>query len=192
MWAIFFVGAILGMLLPTVLMRHLVLLSGREPTEDNIPTFAAEILDAQYGRFLFYLALVLGFLILFDTQVAIFESLVRNLVDTANGVSNRFRDFTGGDPRRFYFPYMIFLTIVIAGIIRLAAPAELILVTANMSNFGALFFPFVLMYLNSRLPTPAKPPGYAYVLLVLNTLFFGFFFINFAWDTFVGGPLIEF
>ncbi|HEV3473407.1 MAG TPA: Nramp family divalent metal transporter [Actinomycetota bacterium] len=192
MWAIFFVGAILGMLLPTVLMRHLVLLSGREPTEENIPTFAAEILGSQYGSFLFYLALILGFLILFDTQVAIFEALVRNFVDTVNGVSARFRAFTAGDPRRFYFPYMIFLTIVIAGIIRLAAPAQLILITANMSNFGALFFPFVLMYLNSKLPRPAKPPAYVYVLLLLNTLFFGFFFINFVWDTFVGGPLIKF
>jgi hypothetical protein len=192
MWGIFFTGAILGMLLPTLLMRHLVLLSGREPTEDNIPTFAAEILDAEYGRFLFYLALLLGFFILFDTQVAIFEALVRNFTDAMNSVSSGFRRMTEGDPRRFYFPYMIFLLIVIAIIVRLAAPARLISITANMSNFGALFFPFVLMYLNSRLPRVARPPGYVYVLLFLNVVFFGFFFINFVFDTFVGGPLIEF
>jgi hypothetical protein len=192
MWGIFFTGAILGMLLPTLLMRHLVLLSGREPTEDNIPTFAAEILDAEYGRFLFYLALLLGFFILFDTQVAIFEALVRNFTDAMNSSSSRFRRLTEGDPRRFYFPYMIFLLIVIALIVRLAAPTRLISITANMSNFAALFFPFVLMYLNSKLPRAARPPGYVYVLLLVNVVFFGFFFVNFVFDTFVGGPLIEF
>jgi hypothetical protein len=192
MWAIFFVGAILGMLLPTILMRQLVLLSGREPTEDNIPTFAAEILEAEYGRFLFYLALLIGFLILFDTQVAIFEALVRNFTDAMNATSTKFREFTAGDPRRFYFPYMIFLLVVIAIIITIAAPARLILVTANMSNFAALFFPWVLIYLNSRLPAPARIRGWGKVLLVLNFLFFGFFFVNFFWDTFVGGPLVEF
>ena len=192
MWGIFFAGAIIGMLLPTLLVTHLAEISGRVPTEDNIPTFAAEVLNSEYGRPLFYLALVLGFLILFDTQVAIFESLVRNFTDAMNAISPRFRNFTSGDPRRFYFPYMIFLTIVISVIVRLAAPARLISITANMSNFGALFFPFVLMYLNSKLPRPARPRPYSYVFLVLNVLFFGFFFVNFIFDTFLGGPLVEF
>jgi len=48
----------------------------------------------------------------------------------------------------------------------------------------------VLMYLNSKLPKPARPPKYTYVILVLNVIFFGFFFINFVWDTFFGSPLI--
>ena len=192
MWGIFFVGAILGMLLPTILMRQLVLLSGRAPTEENIPTFAAEILESEYGRGLFYLALLLGFLILFDTQVAIFEALVRNFTDSMNAISPGFRRLTSGDPRRFYFPFMIFLLVIIAIIVRLAFPARLISITANMSNFGALFFPFVLMYLNSKLPRAAKPPGYTYVLLFLNFLFFGFFFVNFVADTFFGGPLVVF
>ncbi|MBA3430127.1 MAG: Nramp family divalent metal transporter [Actinobacteria bacterium] len=192
MWGIFFVGAVLGMFLPTILMRQLVLLSGRNPTEENIPTFAAEILNAEYGRFLFYLVLLLGFLILFDTQVAIFESLVRNFTDAMNAMSPGFRRLTAGDPRRFYFPFMIFLLIIIAIIVRLAAPARLVSITANMSNFGALFFPFVLMYLNSKLPRAARPPGYTYVLLLLFALFFGFFFVNFVYDTFLGGPLVVF
>jgi hypothetical protein len=68
--------------------------------------------------------------------------------------------------------------------VRLALPARLIQVTANMSNFGALFVPFVLMYRNSKLPRAARQPGYAYVLLFLNFLFFGFFFINFVADEF--------
>ncbi len=77
-------------------------------------------------------------------------------------------------------------------IIRLAAPTRVISITANMSNFGALFFPFVLIYLNTKLPKAARPPFYTKVLLVLNFLFFGFFFVNFVFDTFLGGALITF
>ena len=61
-----------------------------------------------------------------------------------------------------------------------------------MSNFGALMFPFVLMYLNSRLPKPARPRPWHYILLVANVLFFGFFFVNFAYEFITGTPLVSF
>ena len=48
-WAVFFVGAMLGMLLPTILMAHIVATTGEEPTTANVPTFAAEKLGEQYG-----------------------------------------------------------------------------------------------------------------------------------------------
>jgi hypothetical protein len=59
------------------------------------------------------------------------------------------------------------------------------------SNLGALICPFLLMYLNSKLPRPARPHWWHYVILVLNFLFFGFFFVNFIAD-FVGDPLVTF
>jgi len=191
MWGVFFVGAIVGMLLPTVLMRHLVLVSGREPTEENIPTFAADILSQQYGSFLFYAALLVGFLILFDTQVGIFEALVRNMTDTL-GMSRRFQALVSGDPRKFYYPFMVALLIVIGIFLQFFQPATLILISANMSNFGALIFPFVLMYLNSKLPRVARPGPLTYVILVLNFLFFGFFFINFVFQELTGEALVTF
>jgi hypothetical protein len=96
-----------------------------------------------------------------------------------------------GDPRRFYYPFMLVLLVIIAIILHLALPVELIQWSANMSNFGALIFPFMLMYLNSRLPRPARPRPWHYVLLVANFLFFGFFFVNFIAD-FFGNPLVTF
>jgi hypothetical protein len=61
-----------------------------------------------------------------------------------------------------------------------------------MSNLGALIFPFALMYLNSRLPRAARPRPWHYVILVLNVLFFGFFFVNFAYEFFSGEALFVF
>jgi hypothetical protein len=191
MWGIFFTGAMVGMLLPTVLMRQLVLSSGRQPTKENVPTFAAEILGDQYGRWLFYLTLLVGFLILFDTQLGLFEGLVRNMTDAVNS-SARIRAATGGDLRRFYFAFMIVLTIVIGIVLRSFQPVGLIELSANMANLGALIFPFLFIYLNRRLPKVARPSKWAYVGLMANVVFFGFFFVNFVVEKVSGSPLVTF
>ncbi|WP_232666302.1 Nramp family divalent metal transporter [Pseudonocardia sp. TRM90224] len=191
MWGVFFVGAMLGMLLPTVLMSHAVALSGEQPTTANVPTFVASALAAEYGSGMFYLMLAVGVLILFSTQLGIFEAMVRVVTDAAPALSPRLRALIEGDPRRFYYPFMIALLIAIAIILHLALPVALVQFSANMSNLGALIYPFLLIYLNSRLPRAARPRPWHYVILILNFLFFGFFFINFVAD-FFGEPLVTF
>jgi hypothetical protein len=81
---------------------------------------------------------------------------------------------------------------VIAVALHLAVPVQLVQNSANISNFGALIFPFMLMYLNSRLPMAARPRPWHYVLLVLNTLFFGFFFTNWVYELIRGVPMVSF
>jgi hypothetical protein len=191
MWGVFFVGAILGMLLPTVLMSQAVALSGEQPTTATVPTFVASALAPEYGQGMFYLMLLIGVLVLFSTQLGIFEALVRVVTDAAPAVSPRLRGLIESDPRRFYYPFMIAMLVVISIVIHLALPVALVQFSANMSNLGALIYPFLLMYLNSKLPRPARPRPWHYVLLVLNFLFFGFFFVNFVAD-FFGDPLIVF
>jgi hypothetical protein len=191
MWVVFFGGAMIGMYLPIILMRQMVLLTGEKPTQANVPTFVANALDQQYGRWLFYIALFIGFLILFDTQLGIFEALVRNMTDAVN-TSPRLQQAISGDPRRFYYPFMIVLTAVIGLFLQFFQPATLVLISANMSNFGALIFPFLLIYLNSRLPKTARPKAWSYVILLLNFVFFGFFFLNFVFDQLTGEALIQF
>ncbi len=190
MWGVFFIGAMLGMLLPTVLMAHAVALSGQQPTAATVPTFVADTLRPEYGSGMFYLLLLMGVLILFSTQLGIFEAMVRVVTDAAPA-SARLRGLIGGDPRRFYYPFMILLLVVIALVLHLAVPVTLVQFSANMSNLGALIYPFLLMYLNSKLPRAARPRPWHYVVLALNVLFFGFFFINFVAD-FLGDPLVTF
>ncbi len=193
MWGVFAVGAFLGMFLPTLLVAHLASLPGVEkPTAATIPTYAADILGRFYSPVLAIWALLIGFLILYSTQLVVFELLVRNVVDAIYGVSPGFRRLIHEDPRRFYYPYMIALTIVIAILLHTTLPAGLILISANMSNLGALIYPFLLMYLNSRLPRPARMAWWSYVVLILNVLFFGFFFINFAVQQLTGQQLVRF
>jgi hypothetical protein len=190
MWGVFAVGAFLGMLLPTILMRTAADLVGEQPTEATVPTFVAESLRQEYGTFLFFIALLVGTLILFSTQLGIFEAMVRNFTDGVNGISPRFRRMVEGDPRRFYFPFMIVVLIVIGIVIHLQLPTGLITISANMSNFGALIFPFLLIYLNRKLPRAARPHWWQYVVLLIAAYFFGYFFINYVYGLFTGGDSI--
>jgi hypothetical protein len=191
MWGVFFVGAMLGMLLPTVLMSRAVEVSGRVPTEENVPTFVPDVLRVEHGDLVFYIALLMGVFILFSTQLGIFEGMVRVTTDASHGSSSRLRSWIEGDPRRFYYPFMIALLIVISIVIHTSPPVGLVEWSANMSNLGALLYPFMLIYLNRRLPRPARPRPWHYVILGLNVVFFGFFFINFIADYF-GDPLVTF
>lgn len=193
MWGVFAGGAFLGMLLPSLLVLQLSTDSGRKPSEENIITFAANILHSEYGAFLFYVVLLVGFLILFSTQMGIFEALVRNFVDSAHGVSPRLRrTIEAGDVRKLYYGYMVLVMIVISITIHLTVPATLLTTSANMSNLGGIVFPIVLIYLNSKLPRAARPSPIIYVIMVLFAIFSAFFFINFVTDTFFEEPLVVF
>jgi hypothetical protein len=180
MWAVFLPGALIGILMPGILVSSLADRSGSAPTEENMPTYVASQLD-QLGepRIYYWWALLVGFLILFSTQLVVFEMLVRNFVDAVYGSSARFRRAIGGDPRRFYYPFMVLLLIVISVIIFQALSTELLQWAANMSNLAALIAPFALMYLISKLPRPAKARWWSYAVLVCVSVYFGFFFLNF-------------
>jgi hypothetical protein len=188
MWLVFVPGALLGILLPGILISHLARETGTAPTRETMPTYAAEQLRATgEGDFFFYLALVIGFLVLFTTQIVVFEMLVRNFVDAVYGSSARFRRLLGGDPRKFYYPFMVLLAIVISIIIFQALPTSLVSWAANMSNLAALIMPLALMYLISRLPRPARAQWWSYAILVAVMVYFGFFFLNFLVGELSGG-----
>ena len=192
-WAVFFVGAIVGMMVPSILVRYLAILPGAKvPDQANMPIYAASELGLRYGSLLFYSTLFVGALTLFKTQCTILEMLVRNTTDAAYAMSERFRNFLKGDPRRFYYPFAAIMIILISVIIHLALPTSLLVISANTANFAALVFPFVVIYLNSRLPKPARLKWWGYLILILNVIFFGFFFFNFLVVQLRGTPLVKF
>jgi hypothetical protein len=117
--------------------------------------------------------------------------MVRTTTDASHATSSRLRSWIEGDPRKFYYPFMIVLLVIISIVIHIALPVGLVQWSANMSNFGALIYPFMLIYLNRQLPKPARPRPWHTVILLVNVLFFGFFFLNFVFDL-VGDPLITF
>src|SRR5512139_2419614 len=177
-WLVFFPGALVGMFIPSILVRWLATQPGAAtPTSANMPVYAATEL-AKQAAILFPLVLIIGSLILFKTQTTILEMLTRNTTDTAIAVSPRLRRWISGDSRRAYYVIAILFILVISIVIHLALPTDLLIISGNMSTLASIIFPFVLIYLNTKLPKPAKARWWSSVILILNVLFFGFFFVN--------------
>ncbi len=80
-WGVFFIGVLLGMLLPVLLVTELAARTGTAPSTENIATFAGVALGQLFGPTMFYMTLFVGVLILFSTKLGIFEALVRNIAD---------------------------------------------------------------------------------------------------------------
>ncbi|MHB8054624.1 MAG: hypothetical protein ACYDH3_05200 [Candidatus Aminicenantales bacterium] len=123
---------------------------------------------------------------------AILEMLIRNTADASYAMFPKLRDRTKGDVRKFYYPLAAAFIVVIGVIIHLQLPTDLVKTSANIANLASIVFPLVMIYLNAKLPRPARARWGNNVLLVLNVVFFGFFFLNFLAVTFTGSPLIQF
>ncbi len=192
-WGIFFTGCMIGVMTPCILVGYLASLPGADPPDRaSILVYAALQLGQKYGPILFGWALLMGFFILYTTQICILEALTRNVTDAAYGVSARFREWVKHDSRRFYYPIMFVLAVVISILIHLALPVDLIILSANLTNLASMIFPLVMIYLNRQLPKPARIKWWSYVVLGANVVFFGFFFINFVVIQATGAPLVRF
>jgi hypothetical protein len=191
-WVVFFIGAMIGMFIPSTLCVALTKLPGAGvPSIANIPVYVA-VEMSKISSFFFPFILLLGSLILFKTQYSILEILIRNTTDAANTVSPRLRAWTAGDPRKAYYTLAILFVIVVGILIHLALPTELLQISANMANLASLIFPFVLIYLNAKLPKPARATWWSIAVLLANVVFFGFFFINFLSLKMIGQPVVKF
>lgn len=191
-WVVFFVGALIGMFVPSVLAVALTQVPGAgTPDAANMPVYVATELSKRAG-FFFPFILLLGALVLFKTQTTVLEMLIRNTTDTAVALSPRLRGWIGGDPRKFYYLLAFGFIGIIGIIIHLALPTDLLQISANMANLASMIYPFVLIYLNTKLPKPARARWWSILILVLNVLFFGFFFVNFVALKATGRPLVVF
>ncbi|MFM8319439.1 MAG: Nramp family divalent metal transporter [Chloroflexota bacterium] len=198
-WGLYFICVLLGMLLPSVLGGYLVSTSGMPANTLDPVTLIATLLGQRFGQLLAGWALIVGFAVLYSTQMVVLELLTRNLTEAVYLSSARLQDWTGNDPRWVYYPVMLGLIIVITAAIYISGlvieqdlATRLSTISANMANLAAMIFPLLLIYLNRRLPRPARSSWWSTVVLVAMALFFGFFFVNFLSVQLTGAALVEF
>jgi hypothetical protein len=174
-WGIFFIGGVLGMVLPALLYVEF-LPAGTNILGLGIAAELAYSLGARAGALMAGLIGLLAAWILLKTQLDLIEGMVRAITDMLWAGSRRVREWRGGDVRRVY--YFVLAAVVVWGIIalRLAAPVMLLQIGANIASIVFIFASLHLLYINTRLlPQALRPPMWRRVTLVGMSIFYGIF-----------------
>jgi hypothetical protein len=174
-WGIFFLGALLGMMLPALLYVTFVA-PGTDIKGLAISAVLAQTIGATAAPWLGVGVAVLGAWLLFKTQLDCVEGMTRSITDILWTGSARVRTWRGGDVRAVY--YTVLIVVVAWGIIalRLAAPVMLLQIGANIAGVVFIIASLHVLYLNTRvLPAHLRPPAWRRVALVAMALFYAFF-----------------
>ncbi|MSR35579.1 MAG: hypothetical protein EXR95_02890 [Gemmatimonadetes bacterium] len=157
-WGVFFVGAILGMVLPGLLYVTF-LPRGTDIRGLGISAALASGIGAAAGPLLGGVIAFLGAWILFKTQLDQLEGMVRALTDIIWTGSRRLRAWRFGDVRALY--YSVLGVVVVWGItaMRLVQPIALLMIGANVAGAVLVIASLHLLYINTRLlPVHMRPP----------------------------------
>jgi hypothetical protein len=176
-WGIFFVGALLGMMLPALLYVTFVA-PGTDIKGLAISAVLANTIGATAGAMLGLLVAALGVWILFKTQLDVVEGMTRSVTDILWTGSERVRAWRGGDVRAIY--YSVLAVVVLWGIIalKLAQPVMLLQIGANIAGVIFVIASLHLLYLNTRvLPRALRPPPWRRAALLGMALFYGLFVV---------------
>ena len=174
-WAVFFAGAILGMVLPA-LMYVTFLPRGTDIQGLGISAALASAVASRAGATAGVAIAFLGAWILFKTQLDNLEGMVRAITDILWSGSRQVRAWRGGDVRAVY--YTVLAMLVVWGIIALGLAQPIVLLKIGANVAGAVFVISAphLLYVNTRLlPEHVRPPMWRRVALVAMTIFYGFF-----------------
>ena len=174
-WGVFFVGAILGMVLPALLYVTF-LPRGTDIQGLGISAALASAVTGRAGAAIGVVIAFLGAWILFKTQLDNLEGMVRAITDILWTGSHRVRAWRGGDVRAVY--YSVLATLVLWGTIALGLAQPIVLLKIGANVAGAVFVVAAphLLYVNTcLLPAHVRPPMWRRVALVAMTIFYGFF-----------------
>ena len=174
-WGVFFVGALLGMVLPALL--YVTFLPGGTDIRGlGIAATLAQSVRGTAGPALGFTVAFMGAWILFKTQLDIIEGMTRAITDILWTGSSRVRAWRGGDVRQIY--YSVLGAIVLWGIIglRLAQPIVLLQLGANMAGIVFIIGSLHILWVNTTLLAPElRPPLWRRAALVAMALFYGTF-----------------
>ena len=174
-WGVFFVGAIIGMMMPAMLYVTFIP-AGTNIQGLGIAAALAERAGTTVGAWLASLVAFLGAWLLFKTQLDNVEAMVRSITDMLWTGSSRLRAWRGGDVRAVY--YVVLAVVVAWGIfaLSLATPIKLLTLGANVAAFIFVVASIHLLYINTRLlPLELRPPMWRRVCLVVMAAFYAVF-----------------
>lgn len=174
-WGVFFIGALLGIMLPALLYVTFIP-RGTDIRGLGIAAALASGIGAHGGPLLAGLIALLGAWLLLKTQLDQVEAMTRAVTDILWGGSTRVRSWRGGDVRAVY--YSVLAAVCLWGMIalRLAQPIVLLQIGANVAGAVFVVASLHLLYVNTTLlPVELRPSIWRRAALVVMSLFYGFF-----------------
>jgi hypothetical protein len=185
-WGIFYFGAMIGMFLPGILYVG-VLPRGESLPSWGIAASSASGLILKLGNFGWFLALFFGFWIMYSTAISNVDLVVRQSSDMLWFASPGVRKFSKEDIRRIYYLLLIVFFIWACLFVNITIPIIIFAISANIANLTMALSAVLTMRLNRKvLPKEFRPAVWREVVLILNLLFFGFFFTLFLLNRFFG------
>lgn len=182
-WA---VGCFLGMMLPALITLQFVPFGTEFVNQFGIAVYQAQyIVLATGNEFLWNITLLVGFWILFSTQLGVTDAFVRIVTDIVWTVSST-EDISQRDVRFLYYSILLVFSLSGAAILLLdVEPLFLILIGANMAGLNMTIISLHTLYVNRKLlPPELKPPLWRELVVVLGAVFYGFLFFKAAPELF--------
>ena len=186
-WGVYFVGAMLGMVLPAVIYVTFIE-SGTDIRGLSIAAALANAMASQAGAVFGGAIALMGVWVLFKTQLDIIEGMTRAITDILWTGSRAVRRWRGGDVRVVY--YTVLGVLAVWGVIALAMaqPIFLLQLGANMAGIVFVVSSLHLLYINTRfLPKEIQPPLWRKAALVAMAVFYGAFVVMWLGGVF-GSP----
>lgn len=174
-WGVFFIGAMLGMVLPALLYVTF-LPRGSDIANTAIGASLAQAMASKVGALAGGVIAVMGAWILWKTQLDSIEAMTRSITDILWTSNKRLRAWRGGDVRVVY--YSVLAVVVIWGMIalRLAQPIMLLQLGANMAAIVFIVASIHILYVNTTLlPKELRPSMWRRAMLVCMAVFYGLF-----------------
>jgi len=189
-WGVFWIGGMLGMLLPGLLYVSMI------PKGTALPSWGLAVSPAsgmvqRFGPLGLYMVAFIGFWVLFSTAVSNLDLVPRQIADMLWYASDRVRKWSNQDLRKVY--YVLLISVVVFGILYLAfnisasIPIIIFAISANIANFTMALSAFLTIIENRKfLPKEMQPPIWREALLLASTVLFGIFFTVFILTQFLG------
>lgn len=177
-WTLYFIGCLLGMYFCVLLAAGLIPM-GTKVSGWAVAARQAEAVAKYLGSFGWYWVLLVGFWVLWGTQLNATDATVRHLTDLLWNLGPTARRLARHDIRIIYYVILVLITAWLAYLFVVGTPMGLILLVANAAGVVFVIGGIMVLILNSTLlPREVRPGWLTQLCMVLLVLFYGFFAYN--------------
>jgi hypothetical protein len=169
---------LVGMFL-TVNMARGIIPAGTDISGMAAGAYQAEYLARAMGKIWWTLTLLNGFWILFSTQLGMTDAFVRVVTDSWWNANPWAKKWAGDDVRKVYYSVLAIFMLWGCFALGLTQPLMLIIIGANVAGLILMISSLHLIVVNRKLlPKELRAPHWREIILLLSSLFYGFFAVQ--------------